>query len=117
MKRQGKPLLNGWLAVTRTMLLVMIGWVMFRATDIGAAGRMFKGMMGLNGVSFSDPVGWQITPDKLGVLAAGIALTYAMPWLRAHQGSYLRYLLFPLFLWAVSTLSSQSFTPFLYFQF
>jgi alginate O-acetyltransferase complex protein AlgI len=117
MKRYGKPLLTGWLAVTRTMLLVMVGWVMFRAVDIGAAGRMFQGMLGLNGVAFSDPVVWQITPDRLGVLAAGIALTYAMPWLRAKGGAYLRYLLFPLFLWAVATLSAQSFTPFLYFQF
>jgi alginate O-acetyltransferase complex protein AlgI len=117
MKHHGKPLLTGWLAVTRTMLLVMVGWVMFRAVDIGSAGRMFRGMTGLNGIAFSDPVGWQITPERLGVLAAGIALTYSMPWLRAHSGGYLRYLLFPLFLWAVATLSSQSFTPFLYFQF
>lgn len=117
MQRVGKPLLSGWLAVAKTMLLVMIGWVMFRAVDITAAGRMFGGMLGLNGVGFSDPVAWQVTPDRLGVLAFGIALVYAMPWLKRRHGGPLRYLLVPLFVWAVATLSSQSFTPFLYFQF
>ena len=117
LQRHGKPLLSGWLAVARTMLLVMIGWVLFRAVDVAAAGRMFVGMLGLNGAGFSAPVQWQVTPDRLGMLALGIALVYAMPWLRRHQGGPLRYLLIPLFLWAVATLSSQSFTPFLYFQF
>lgn len=113
----GKPLLPGWLRVIKTMLLVIIGWVMFRAADMAGAGRMFEGMLGLHGIAFSPPVEWQVTPDRLGVLALGIGLVYAMPWLKRSGGAYLRYLLVPLFLWAVATLSSQSFTPFLYFQF
>jgi alginate O-acetyltransferase complex protein AlgI len=117
LQRTGKPLLTGWLAVVRTMLLVMIGWVIFRAVDLAAAGRMLGGMLGLNGLALSAPLQWQVTPDRLGMLALAIALVYAMPWLRRHQGGPLRYLLIPLFLWAVATLSSQSFTPFLYFQF
>lgn len=117
MQRFGTPLLSGWLAVAKTMLLVMIGWVMFRAVDIETAGRMFSGMLGLNGVAFSAPVAWQITSDRLCALVVGIALVYAMPWLKQHSGGPVRYLLAPLFLWAVATLSSQSFTPFLYFQF
>ena len=116
-QRFGKPLLPGWLRVIKTMLLVMVGWVLFRAADISGAIRMFKGMLGLNGLTFSPSVQWQVTPDRLGILVLGIALVYAMPWLRRNQGSHARYLLVPLFLWAVATLSSQSFTPFLYFQF
>lgn len=116
-QRFGKPLLPGWLRVIKTMLLVMVGWVLFRATDISGAVRMFKGMSGFNGLSFSAPVEWHVTPDRIGILIFGIGLVYAMPWLRRAQGSYARYLLVPLFLWAVATLSSQSFTPFLYFQF
>ena len=116
-QRFGRPLLPGWLRVIKTMLLVMVGWVLFRATDISGAIRMFKGMSGFNGIAFSAPVEWQITPDRIGILILGIGLVYAMPWLRRTQGSYARYLLVPLFLWAVATLSSQSFTPFLYFQF
>lgn len=113
----GKPLLPGWLRVVKTMLLVIVGWVVFRAADISGAVRMFTGMLGVNGIGFSPSVQWQVTSDRLGILVLGIALVYAMPWLKRQGGSYLRYLLVPVFLWAVATLSSQSFTPFLYFQF
>jgi alginate O-acetyltransferase complex protein AlgI len=116
-QRFGKPLLPGWLRVIKTMLLVIVGWVLFRAADISGAIRMFKGMFGVNGLAFSAPVDWQVTPDRIGILVLGIVLVYAMPWLRRTQGSCVRYLLIPLFLWALATLSSQSFTPFLYFQF
>lgn len=116
-KRFLKPFLPAWLRVVKTMLLVMFGWVLFRSVDIGSAGRMFRGLFGLNGIGFSAPVEWQITPDRLGMLLIGIGLVYAMPWLKRNRGSYARYLLIPLFMWAVATLSSQSFTPFLYFQF
>jgi alginate O-acetyltransferase complex protein AlgI len=116
-QRFGGPLLSGGLAVAKTMLIVIVGWVLFRAVDIAEAGRMLYAMAGLNGISFSAPVGWQITPDRLGVLATGIALVYAMPWLKRYAGGPVRYAVFPLFLWGVATMSSQSFTPFLYFQF
>ena len=116
-QRWGKPLLPGWLRVIKTMLLVIFGWVLFRAANLAGAVRMFEGMLGFNGLGFSPPVAWQVTPDRLMVLALGVVLVYAMPWLKRQGGSYLRYLLLPLFLWAVATLSAQSFTPFLYFQF
>ena len=107
------------------MLLVMMGWVLFRAADIASAGRMFAGLLGLNGAGgrqgFSDSVVWQVTPDRLGVLVLGVALVYAMPWIKRSGAGFLqqglRWLLVPLFLWALATLLSQAFTPFLYFQF
>jgi alginate O-acetyltransferase complex protein AlgI len=113
----GKPLLPAWLRVIKTMLLVIIGWVLFRAADIAGANRMFQGMLGWNGMTFSSSVEWQVTPDRLAILFLGIGLIYTMPWLKRKSGSFIRYSLLPLFLWAVATLSSQSFTPFLYFQF
>jgi alginate O-acetyltransferase complex protein AlgI len=116
-ERHGKPLLPDWLAMPKTMLLVILGWVLFRAADIGEAGRMFSGMLGLNGTGFSPSVAWQVTPDRIGILLLGIVLVYALPWLKQQQGGPLRYALIPLFLWAVATLSAQSFSPFLYFQF
>lgn len=78
---------------------------------------MFEGMLGLHRVGFSPPVAWQVTPDRLMVLAFGLVLDYAMPSLKRQHGSYVRCLLPPWSLWAVATLSAQSFTPFLYFQF
>lgn len=116
-QRFGKPFFPRWLQVIKTMLLVMLGWVVFRATDVAGAFAMYRGMLGLNGLDFSPSVAWQVTPDRLGLLLASIGLVYAMPWLKRHSGSALRFLVIPLFLWAVATLSSQSFTPFLYFQF
>lgn len=116
-QRLGKPMLPGWLRVIKTMLLVIFGWVLFRAPNVVGAVRMFEGMLGLHGTGFSPPVQWQVTPDRLMVLALGVLLVYAMPWLKRQGGMYVRYLLLPLFLWAVATLSAQSFTPFLYFQF
>lgn len=117
MERRGAPLWTGVPAIAKTMLLVIIGWVLFRASDLAEAGRMFYGMAGLNGLGYSAPVAWQVTPDRLTVLAGGLALAYALPALRKHADGPLRFLLIPLFLWALATLSSQSFTPFLYFQF
>lgn len=116
-KRFGKPLMPAWMQVVKTMLFVMVGWVLFRAADFAGAVRMFSGMLGFNGVGFSAAVQWQVTPDRIGVLLFGVGLVYAMPWLKRNGAPYLRYLLPLLFLWAVATLSSQSFTPFLYFQF
>ena len=116
-QRWGKPILPEWLRVIKTMLLVIFGWVLFRAADLAGAGRMFAGMVGAHGIAFSPSVAWQVTPDRLMVLLIGVLLVYAMPWLKRQGGAHLRYLLLPLFLWAVATLSAQSFTPFLYFQF
>jgi alginate O-acetyltransferase complex protein AlgI len=117
-QRVGKPLLPAWLRVLKTLLLVAFGWVLFRAAGMDGARRMFEGMVGLNGFALSPSVEWQVTPDRLTVLLIGGALVCAMPWLKRQGGTHhLRYLLLPLFLWAVATLSAQSFTPFLYFQF
>jgi alginate O-acetyltransferase complex protein AlgI len=116
-ERFGPSRLPHVVRVAKTMLLVIIGWVFFRAADVAGAMRMFKGMAGLHGLGLTDPMSWQVVPERLLVLVLGIGLVYAMPWLRAQRGSVLRYALIPLFVWAVDTLSSQSFTPFLYFQF
>lgn len=116
-EKNPNPLLPRALAVSWTLLLVMIGWVLFRSTDLGAAWRMLRGMVGVQGVALSPDLAWQITPERVLVMLFGVGLVYALPWLRKHQGGPLRYLLVPLFLWAVATLSSQAFTPFLYFQF
>lgn len=106
-----------WLRVAKTMGLVMIGWVFFRAVDLTSAWHMFQGLVGVYGLGLSPAMAWQVVPERITVLVIGIALVYAMPWLRRQRGSLLRYALIPLFLWAVATLSAQSFTPFLYFQF
>jgi alginate O-acetyltransferase complex protein AlgI len=112
-----------WIRVAKTMLLVMIGWVFFRAANLSQAWQVLQAMGGFGatpstqGRWFSDAVVWQVTSDRLVFLALGIALVYFRPILKRHTQSALRFLIIPLFLWALTTLSAQSFTPFLYFQF
>lgn len=115
--RMGPSRLPAGVRVAKTMLLVIIGWVFFRAADMSGAWRMLCGMAGAQGWALSAHMQWQVVPERLGVLALGAVLVYAMPWLRRTRGGALRYALIPLFVWAVATLSSQAFTPFLYFQF
>ena len=105
------------LAAARTLLIVLVGWVLFRAADVGAAGVMLGGMAGVHGVALSAQVAWHLTDDRVVVMALAVALVYFLPWLRRNEGGVFRYLLVPLFLWAVATLAAQSFKPFLYFQF
>ena len=104
------------LQVARTMLLVIIGWVMFRATTVDGALQMYAGMLGFNGIGISDYLMSEVTADRVGVLIFAFLLVYAMPWIK-RNGENLRWVILPLFVWAVATLSAQSFSPFLYFQF
>lgn len=106
-----------WLAAARTMLIVLVGWVLFRSADVASAGLMLRGMAGLNGTALSPGVALSLTSDRVAIIGVAIVLVYALPWLKRMRGGFLRYLLVPLFLWAVATLSAQAFKPFLYFQF
>jgi alginate O-acetyltransferase complex protein AlgI len=116
-ERNPEPRLPRPIAVGWTLLMVMIGWVFFRAADLGAAFRILSGMAGFSGWRISPDLAWQLAPEGLVVMLIGAALVFALPWLRRRSEGRLRVLLIPLFLWAVATLSSQAFTPFLYFQF
>jgi alginate O-acetyltransferase complex protein AlgI len=109
-----------WLRVAKTMLLVMIGWVFFRAESVTDAMRMFKAMFGFNGFdgfNLSQSIVWQTNSDALWVLLLGAIMVYMLPIIRRYVHTPIRFLLIPLFVWALTTLSAQSFTPFLYFQF
>jgi hypothetical protein len=74
-------------------------------------------MAGMSGWNLSPDLAWQIPPERLWVMLFGGVLVFVLPWLRRKSEGRLRIILIPLFLWAVATLSSQAFTPFLYFQF
>jgi alginate O-acetyltransferase complex protein AlgI len=116
-----------WAAVPKTMLLVVVGWVVFRAADLDGALRVLGGMAGLHGLGSSPEVAWQVTPDRLSALAVGGALVVLLPAASRALASMpartsaavanLSVALVPLFAWSVASLSAQSFTPFLYFQF
>jgi alginate O-acetyltransferase complex protein AlgI len=109
------------------MLLVIIGWVIFRADDLGTAWAFYRAMLGFHGFGLSDAMSWQITGWAGSMLVVGFVVIYAVPWLlsqesrepaiwrpRISRGSLV---FVPLFVLAVLRLSAQSYTPFLYFQF
>lgn len=99
-----------------TLLLVMFGWVLFRAETLGGAGDMFAGMAGLNGFGLSDAYRWQVKGIALTALLAGTALVFTEPLLKAKT-RLMSALVCLIFLLAVSRLLAMSYSPFLYFQF
>lgn len=119
-----------WLAIPRTLVLAMIGWVLFRSRDVGSAFEMYGGMLGLNGFTISDATRWQITGLELAMLFVAFVIVYIEPWWKnffrtsaptASQTQQLlnglQFVIIPLFVLATLRLSAQSFSPFLYFQF
>jgi alginate O-acetyltransferase complex protein AlgI len=126
-KRRLWPPLPALVVVPKTMLIVILGWVFFRAADVGAAWTTLRGMFGANGWALSEGLGWEITGLEVTTLVLSLVVIYLAPWWRAHlwrlpetrqqtlQTVHLAIL--PLFILGVFRLSAQSFSPFLYFQF
>ncbi|GGS26012.1 MBOAT family O-acyltransferase [Deinococcus knuensis] len=118
-----------WLTIPGTMILVIIGWVMFRADSVPDAFRMYRGMLGLNGMGLSDTLAWQVKPSVLVSMVLAAVLVYLAPYwgnrvgdvgsrlLRPRLAVGATVVLLPLFVLAIMKLSAQSYTPFLYFQF
>ena len=115
-----QPFLPRWVAMLFTLVLVMIGWVFFRAHTLTAAMTTLSAMFGIGSgvsLSFSPDLAWQVVPERLWVMLVGGLLVFALPWVKRSITGRARLLVLPIFLWAVATLSAQAFTPFLYFQF
>jgi alginate O-acetyltransferase complex protein AlgI len=104
-------------AVAKTLLLVMIGWVLFRASDFSNAMHMLGGMAGLGGLSVDPAVRLAAMPSRLVMLGVGAVLAMTLPHWRRVSRAWTWALILPLFLLALATLFAQSHTPFLYFQF
>ena len=112
------------IALPFTFFLVVLGWVIFRAPDVASAFVMYKGMFGGNGLFITSEVAWQIQTSELVVLVIAALLCFArlynlawLSWLSkpAPWLSTLFYVILTVL--AVSRMASQSYSPFLYFQF
>lgn len=131
---------GGWLAIERmlgaknggsvwqkavawpfTMILVMIGWVLFRAETVADAMGMYRGMAGLNGWDMSAHLAWQMQTTEIVALGLGAFISVqgarladvatAAPSALRLTGTA------ALMLAAFAALIAQSHSPFLYFQF
>ncbi|MDP6518784.1 MAG: MBOAT family O-acyltransferase, partial [Planctomycetota bacterium] len=126
-----KPLRHAY-----TLLVVMIGWVFFRATDISQAIAMLSAMAGFGaeGAARLQPVGLFVDPVVLLALLAG--LIGSMPWVRTLGHYYKRLLTEERGrgqLWAMDAasflavalilllsameMSANTYNPFIYFRF
>ena len=118
-RRQLLPTVLAW---PLTMVLVLIGWVMFRAESLGQALAIHAGMLGLNGVALRPETVVQTQTSELLFLALGVALVLPLPALRPRRPLRLPQTataMMSVALLGVSLMLMQarSDSPFLYFQF
>lgn len=108
-----------------TFLLIVLGWVMFRAESVDKAFLFYNAMFGGGSVPVSESMEWQIRGAPICALITGYFLVFVLPFLEARYGIDLKETRHPwvhggailLFVLAVIKLTAQSYSPFLYFQF
>ena len=123
----------------QTLLIVIIGWVAFRAADMGQAMDVYAGMIGLHGFAMPIDVGLQISSESLMLLVLAMVVAGTEPQLNAigramyfcpsepqiggagtltAATSLLPTLLISVIgVISIMKLAEASFSPFLYFQF
>ncbi|MCC6597507.1 MAG: MBOAT family protein [Alphaproteobacteria bacterium] len=122
------------IALPLTFLMILSGWVLFRATTVSGAFDIYAGMVGLQGMALSDELVWSITNLQIVTLLIAGVIIFAPIFSRAkyaeappvvgEERSW-AYGLSParqiivcaLFTLGLCKLIAQSFSPFLYFQF
>ena len=108
--------------LTLTQIIVLFGWVLFRADSIGEAWRMWKCMLGLNAVSTTDAIlsAEVFTPSCQFFMALAFMLSFwkfrSYDWCDKVSPQRVAVAMV-IFVVAVLALFTQSYNPFLYFQF
>ncbi|WP_193211832.1 MBOAT family O-acyltransferase [Luteolibacter marinus] len=84
-KKLGIPALPKPLAIGLTFFAAVIGWVLFRAADFAAAGRIFAAMFGLDGWSSWPPASMQVVKDTRAFkpIVSGLIVVWLLP--NTHQ--------------------------------
>jgi alginate O-acetyltransferase complex protein AlgI len=108
-----------------TFFLVVMGWVMFRAENVGKAITFYKAMFAGQGGGLSEALAWQVTGAATAALVIGYVLIFMMPVIEKVTRVNIKETRHPaihsgaiaLFVIAVMKLGAQSYSPFLYFQF
>lgn len=105
-----------------TQVIVLFGWVLFRADNISEAWRMWKSLLGLNAVSNVDAIltAEIFTPSCIAFMALAALLSFwkfrSFDWCLAISPRRLA-IAMVIFIVAILALFTQSYNPFLYFQF
>ena len=122
----GKTSFYAWLPrylkITVTYIIVLFTWVFFRAVDFGSAMRYCGAMIGIDShTSGAQLVGSTIyTFDHFVIfgICAYVVWLCRQTWDHAESVTFRKVaILIPLFAYSVFVMWTQSFNPFLYFQF
>ncbi|MCA9018138.1 MAG: hypothetical protein KDA77_22640, partial [Planctomycetaceae bacterium] len=100
-----------------TFLLVLIGWVIFRSTDLSMCGNLFASMAGLHGI-YGPPEHGTVIRESLPLLATLLLVAFFVPnaWKWNFRPQWqMALVLSTLLVICVLRFSTES--PFLYFQF
>ncbi len=110
-----------------TLVVVMAGWVLFRAESLPAAIDVYAAMAGLRGLSVGSTLAWQIDTGALVALVAGWVIVAAEPSLvrrlaewgatARSVGLAARLSIYAAFALSLARVLASSYSPFLYFQF
>ncbi|MCG8414834.1 MAG: MBOAT family protein [Pseudomonadales bacterium] len=104
-----------------TLLLVMLGWVVFRADSISAAAELYLGLINLQNLGLSSTMLSQMNDLQLATLiVAWVVIVIRGLKDRIDLARFvpsIGHAVVPVFALAVLKLSAQSHSPFLYFQF
>ncbi len=117
---RGWLLRSGTVGRVRTMLLVMIGWVVFRAPSAPEAWRYLGSMVGANSVpDAAFGLNYYLTVNHVVLLlAAALVAFWPLRPTRLAQFDFVRpYAALATTVLAVVAQSPQTFNPFIYFQF
>ena len=107
-----------------TIFFVIIGWIVFRADTLSDAVIYLKTVFGLNGNTFSDGLftGW-FSQNVILLIIGGLLSTPVFKWLtnKAKGNAAAKWIgvvgLCGLFVLSVASLVSNSYNPFIYFNF
>lgn len=121
-KAEGGKWLNGAKHLY-TMLVFVVGWVMFRADTMGQAWAYLKNMFGLVH-EHHDCYNLIYYVDNIELIAFGAGILCAMPIFRGMLGVKNKWILAAvniwlmiLFLLSVSSIAASTYNPFIYFRF
>ena len=115
-----------WIMHIYTMLVVIVGWVLFNSSSISNALVYLKAMFQIN---FSTNINllWQYV-DSRYILCMVLGFVFSVPWLQNNLGKFWtknsfavqsvkNILLIVLYVITISFLAGAGFNPFIYFQF
>lgn len=124
-----------WVSLPLTLLLVLIGWVVFRAENLSVAANVYSGMLGLNGLELTPALALAFSREAMLMLSVAIIVSAFEPWLQSafqpdenvvirsdgtmvvQTSVALPLTILLLGVVTVMKLADSAYSPFLYFQF